>query len=213
MKNIIATLLLITSVSALAECNNLYPNNKKIEVKDTVELCNSWYVAVYNEGLRSTMFVSEVLDFNYNGQERSNKFKVDKRVKKAVTPAEYTNTGWDKGHLVPAGDATSPKEMEESFLMTNIAPQNPTLNRGQWKKLESYIRNRVAKDKITIHVITGVVLSKDETETDIPVPSHFYKVVFFPNKTEYWVAENNSSSKAIRTTSTKLFSLTKIRFK
>lgn len=40
----------------------------------------------------------------------------------------------DHGHLCPAGDCKWSKEaMEQSFLLTNMCPQNSNLNRGDWE--------------------------------------------------------------------------------
>ena len=54
----------------------------------------------------------------------------------------YRGSGYDRGHLKPAADSKgSMEEMESSFLMTNMAPQTPNLNRGIWKQLEEAVRN------------------------------------------------------------------------
>lgn len=44
---------------------------------------------------------------------------------------DYTASGYDRGHMSPAGDSLrSQKAMDETFLMTNIAPQiGPGFNR------------------------------------------------------------------------------------
>jgi hypothetical protein len=60
-------------------------------------------------------------------------------------PNDYRNSGYDKGHLCPAADRSASREdMDATFLMTNIAPQAPALNRGPWEKLESYCPTRRA---------------------------------------------------------------------
>ena len=64
-------------------------------------------------------------------------FFTDKRVKKnyRTTSKDYTNTGYDRGHLAPAADFSfSDIAMSESFYMSNISPQHPSFNRGIWKK-------------------------------------------------------------------------------
>jgi endonuclease G len=44
---------------------------------------------------------------------------------------DYTGSGYDRGHMSPAADALrSQQAMDETFLMTNIAPQiGPGFNR------------------------------------------------------------------------------------
>lgn len=58
-----------------------------------------------------------------------------------VTHASYTNSGFDRGHNCPSADRTrSGAYNAATFLMTNIAPQAPSLNRNAWAGLEEYIR-------------------------------------------------------------------------
>lgn len=192
MKNILIVLLLIISSSALADCPHLYPNQKKIEMKGTKELCNSWYVSIYDERARKVVFVSELLNSKVTLTERSKKFSTDTRVKFAVRDSEYTRSGYDRGHLAPAGDASDQVEMDESFLLTNVVPQAPKLNRGEWKQLESKIRK---KSVDSVYVITGAIYDSDSGMMTVPVPSAMYKAVYYKTGTEYWYADNIDSAK------------------
>jgi endonuclease G len=116
------------------------------------------------------------------GEERSNKFRVDKMVPtESAKSADYTKSGYDRGHLCPAADmGFNPVAMEESFLMSNISPQAPDFNRGIWKELETTVREWAKKEHRLI-VVTGPVF-KDNKGTigqeNILVPGYFYKVVY-----------------------------------
>lgn len=101
----------------------------------------------------------------------------------AVTPSDYTRSGYDRGHLVPAADmAFSEKAMAECFYMSNISPQEPRFNRGIWKKLEEQVREW-AIDYEHLYIVTGPVLSRKakarfpEDKGYIAVPHSFYKVL------------------------------------
>lgn len=93
---------------------------------------------------------------------------------------DYKNTGYDKGHLVPAADlAYSAQTMEESFYLSNITPQVPGFNRGIWKKLETQVR-QWAVDDSAVYIVTGGVLTKDLPGiggNQIPLPKLFFKVI------------------------------------
>ena len=76
----------------------------------------------------------------------------------------------------------------ETFLLSNMSPQHPDLNRGKWRELESAVRELDAKkDVLETYVITGPVFAfeasiemigeDDRNGVTIPVPSHFYKCV------------------------------------
>ena len=72
--------------------------------------------------------------------KRSNNFREDKSIRTgSANLSDYKYSGYDRGHLAPAGDMKSSNTgMSESFFMSNISPQTPSFNRGGWKKLESF---------------------------------------------------------------------------
>ena len=60
---------------------------------------------------------------------------------KSATTNDYKNSGWNRGHMAPAGDMKwSEQAMKESFYLSNICPQNKNLNSGIWKDLEEQVR-------------------------------------------------------------------------
>ncbi len=68
--------------------------------------------------------------------ERTNRFIVDSLIKTGTATVEdYKGSGYDRGHLAPAADmAWSALSMSESFYFSNMSPQDPSFNRGIWKK-------------------------------------------------------------------------------
>ena len=94
--------------------------------------------------------------------------------------SDYSNTGFDKGHLSPSEDNQNSEAVnKESFLMSNISPQLPGFNRGIWADLESWVRDQaVAHD--TIYVVTGPVFINDLGTigaNSVTIPGYFYKVL------------------------------------
>jgi len=72
-----------------------------------------------------------------------------------VTPDDYTGSGFDRGHLVPAADRNRQRTDSDSvFLMTNIFPQARDNNQGPWNDLEMYSRELVNQGK-ELYVIAG----------------------------------------------------------
>jgi endonuclease G len=72
-----------------------------------------------------------------------------------VRPGDYTGSGFDRGHLVPAADRNAtPEDSAAVFLMTNIFPQAPDNNRGPWERLERYCRDLAAQGN-QLHIIAG----------------------------------------------------------
>lgn len=109
-------------------------------------------------------------------------FEIDQAVKTgAASWRNYKNSGYDRGHLVPAGDRSySQQAYDETFLTSNISPQQHAFNAGIWNTLEQKVRYWAEKYD-GVFVVTGGVL-KSGLETigteKVAVPEVFYKVVF-----------------------------------
>lgn len=142
------------------------------------------YTVSYNSEYKTANWVAYELtsqEAKSKKAERSNKFVPDPMLKDATaTNEDYTRTGYDRGHMAPAGDMKwSAKAMRESFYFSNICPQKPGLNRGIWKELEEQSR-LWAMDNGKVLIITGPVISNDMKrlgKNRVGVPPSFYKVI------------------------------------
>ena len=106
----------------------------------------------------------------------------DMEGKNAVVTQDYARSGYDRGHMCPANDSRwSADAMRESFYMTNICPQNPSLNSGDWNELEQACHKWAEEGPI--YIICGPILYKKSKaeyigkEHKIRVPEAFFKVV------------------------------------
>lgn len=98
-----------------------------------------------------------------------------------VDTFDYMRSGYDRGHMCPAADNKwDLKAMEESFLMTNICPQNHNLNVGDWSEMENQCRTWARKWG-DVYVICGPILYRGKHkhigEHKVVVPEAFFKVV------------------------------------
>ncbi len=92
----------------------------------------------------------------------------------------FRGSGYDRGHLCPAGDRRfSYEAYHETFLTSNISPQNREFNAGIWNRLEQKVRYW-ARGKDGVYVVTGGVL-KDRLRSvgyeNVSVPDEFYKII------------------------------------
>lgn len=118
---------------------------------------------------------------------RTNKFKQDDSFPRGfviVDEQDYKYTGYDRGHLCNSEDRTSTYFLnEETFLMSNMMPQTPQLNRGPWERLEAYCR-KLAKRGQKLVIYAGGIGAKDRLgSTGIPIPVYCWKVIYTPEKT------------------------------
>lgn len=102
--------------------------------------------------------------------------------------ADYSNSGYDRGHMAAAANMLwSQTAMDESFLLSNILPQNPSLNRGSWARLEDDVRSWVA-GRETLWVLTGPVFRGNRSiGAGVRVPDALFKVLFDPKRGEAFV--------------------------
>jgi endonuclease G len=127
------------------------------------------------------------IDLESKRAKRKNNFKADPGLQDFVmAPKQYTRSGYDRGHLVPCEDLMSSQEKaDQSFYMSNIAPQLPSFNRGIWKKLENQVR-QYAEENDSVIVITGPFQPMpDPVRPDLPVPGYYYKVVLDISPPDY----------------------------
>ncbi len=113
--------------------------------------------------------------------ERTNKFNIDPKVNTiTASDIDYKGSGYDRGHLAPASDmGWSSITMKESFYYSNMSPQNPSFNRGIWKKLEELVRTWAIENN-NLYIVTGPVLKGEVTSIGInkvSVPKYYYKVI------------------------------------
>ena len=110
------------------------------------------------------------------------KFHEDEEVPQPrATDADYRRSGYDRGHMCPSGDNKwSCLAQEQSFLLTNVCPQDHQLNAGDWNEMESQCR-RWAKRYGDIYIAAGPILFKGRHKTigqnKVTVPEAFFKVV------------------------------------
>ena len=147
---------------------------------------HSGYTVSYNKDLKIPNWVSyELTREETKGKEkRGNRFIADPLVTGPIaTNADYTRSGYDKGHMAPAADMKwSPEAMKESFYFSNMCPQHPQLNRRGWKNLEEKIRNWAIADSAII-IICGPIIEKQPKtigKNKVVVPQRFFKVVLSP---------------------------------
>ncbi len=115
-------------------------------------------------------------------------FEIDKAVTTGAAHwRNYKKSGYDRGHLCPAGDRKFSREAhDETFLTSNISPQRHDFNSGVWNRLEQKVRYW-AKKYDGVFVVTGGVLKgnlKTIGTEDVAVPNQFYKILIDNNTGE-----------------------------
>ncbi|MEW5676909.1 DNA/RNA non-specific endonuclease [Flavobacterium enshiense] len=165
-------------VSTVSEPFDFYPSS----TTNTV-VTRDGFAFSYSEEHEQSEWVAYELsssDFSRRNFERPF-FIEDPKVKtRSADWRNYKKSGYDKGHLCPAGDRKSSYEsFKETFFTSNISPQQHDFNDGVWNRLEQKVRYW-SKKYNGLYVVTGGVLS-DNLKTigreEVAVPNYFYKVL------------------------------------
>jgi endonuclease G len=154
-------------------------------------LRNDAYIAAYSEWRGSALWVSYRVTPPRASQPRlprPDRFEHDWRtlrcltVLSCVTHDDYTGSGYDRGHLAPShviATRYGRAAQHQTFLMSNIVPQSPALNRGAWQRLEA-AEDALSRRVGSFWVITGPIYGRDPQHLPgyklIALPSAFYKI-------------------------------------
>lgn len=125
-----------------------------------------------------------------------------------VVTKDYSNSGYDRGHMCPAADNKDSEEhMRTSFMMTNMCPQTHNLNAGDWAELEDQCREW-AQSYGSVYIVAGPIFDSkkpkkigQEGRMKISVPDRFFKCVLMLGrepKTIAFIYPNAATNKDIR---------------
>lgn len=153
------------------------------------------YVTSYDPRTRTASWVIERLNpasLSGTSDRKFCEFKEDDSVHvfHRSTNADYRGSGFDRGHLAAAANHKwSQKAMDDTFYLSNVAPQNPHLNQVAWNNLEKLCRS-LTKRYLNVFVCTGpLYLPRPEADgkmyvryqvlgrNHVAVPTHFFKVL------------------------------------
>lgn len=168
---------------------------------------NRYYTVGYSYFLRQAKWVLEIVNPNdvYELEKdipRSDNFRPDFRVPVQFRAdlIDFKGSGFDRGHLVPSANQNEiDVQNSETFLLSNMSPQHPNLNRRKWRELEHEVRKLNDENKVLeTYVATGPIIdlsqptefigidpddknemhdNYEDIDVTIPVPHKYFKSV------------------------------------
>ncbi|GLU33451.1 DNA/RNA non-specific endonuclease [Trinickia caryophylli] len=198
MKKFLAGLLMAVAAvqaSAAPACSQFVPGaefpvltNPKMAPKTRL-VCYSDFVVLHSGITHGPLWSAEHLTRDHlreaKEQVRTNKFYEEPSLPagEGATLADYKRSGFDRGHMSPAGDRFSGTAMAESFTLANIVPQDRDNNQHLWARIESAVRKIAARNG-DAYVITGPLFTGGQLRTigatRVFVPTQIFKVVYVP---------------------------------
>lgn len=154
---------------------------------DIVTLKRGEFAIGWSPSLRHPVWAAYhvVKDARFDPLQRPD-FQKDRSVASSPAANDYKRSGYDRGHMVPNRAIVTrygPDEQQKTFLMTNIAPQRPALNRGPWREMEQHITDLWTARYGEIWVIAGAVSPaaankrKRIESAAIDVPEQYYMLI------------------------------------
>lgn len=176
------TLLFLFSIAY----GQMYPISNKFMNEQIVQ--HKYITLQYNDKAEQARWVwyslnNSMLKDNFNRKQTS--FREDPLVhSKTATNSDYRNSNYDKGHLCPANDMEFDMlALNECFYLSNVAPQEHSVNAGVWKEIELAVHKWAVHD--TLWICTGTIVTKDCKrigKNKVAVPTHFWKAVYSVKK-------------------------------
>lgn len=197
------------TATALQGCKaNFYQAPPQVSQKiasNTTGLCFNGFAVLYSGITKTPLWSAENLT-DRRVITAKNMTRVDNFHEEGRLPAEYrshlkdyTQTGYDRGHLSPNGDMSDSESQYDSFSLANIAPQHPTNNQKTWVKLET--KTRVIAQKYgQVYVVTGVAFVGEgvkKLKDNVIVPTHFFKALYLPttNQAVAFISPNDDTQR------------------
>jgi len=168
-------------------------------------LSHTAYCLSYNKETRCPNWVAWNLSADHADGEwaRSNDYREDYNVPAPrATNEDYRASSWSRGHMCPAGDCKwDANAMSETFLLSNMCPQDRNLNSGLWNRIEMDCR-KWAQRYGSVYIVCGPLFYNKEHETigvnKVVVPEAFFKVILCMKgkpKAIGFVVKNNAGTK------------------
>ncbi len=145
---------------------------------------NRGFTVAYDETRQLPAWAAYTLgaDPELHAFARPSRFRVDDRTQARVSHGDYTNSGFDRGHMAPNFAIMTrfgQEAQRDTFFMSNVVPQPGALNQGPWRLLEDRIANDYANELGQVWVVTGPLFD-DEVEqlaAAVEIPDAFFKIV------------------------------------
>ncbi|PFX28236.1 Nuclease EXOG, mitochondrial [Stylophora pistillata] len=174
----------------------VFPSSRKLRIENHV-LC-------YDQAKKTPRWVLEHLTRDKVKGEANrihSAFKPDPNIPAVFHSSndDYWDSGWSRGHMAPASNNKYDQDaMNQTFLLSNIVPQNLDNNANYWYRLEAYCRS-LTKRYSDVYIVSGPLylpIEKDGKKmvqyevigaNNVAVPTHLYKVILAEDKSKHSV--------------------------
>ncbi len=198
-----ALLAFIVATSSWAQaafegCQDQFPGKQPPVITATQhrDICFNSFAVLHSGATKTPVYVVERLNkdrlLDAKGEKRTNKFYEEARlpIRDRATLNDYKGSGFDRGHMAPAGDMPNPEAMAQSFSLSNVVPQSRQHNQRLWAKIENDTRKYVMRASGDVFVFTGPWYKNGHQTIGagrVAVPDVIWKMVYDASTGRSWV--------------------------
>jgi endonuclease G len=175
--------------------NETPPSVTNISAWHPRALCFDSFAVMHSGQTRTPLYVAERLNrdrlMDARHERRTDRFYEEARLPRSERSqlSDYAHSGYDRGHLAPAGDQPNTMAMAQSFSLSNMIPQASENNRGPWADIEKATRKYAMRARGDVYVITGPVFTENSQSigaNHVRVPDYIYKLVYDASTNRAW---------------------------
>lgn len=161
-------------------------NPPKVNKSSVQDVCFDSFAVLYSPQTKTAIYSAEKLNrdrlMDALDEQRTDEFYEEARLPfgARATLNDYRGSGYDRGHLAPAGDMPNRNAMSQSFSLANVIPQNATNNRKGWANIEKATRKFAMRAKGDVYVLTGPAYGNNPKSIgdSVLVPDYIWKLVY-----------------------------------
>ena len=198
VKNYLSMVLLLPYLAFSAMCGDLskfYPAQTVVE--------HGRYALSFDAARRCPRWVCWRIEGVAKAADRKGMvFHADPAVYRSPSKTDYDSSGFDIGHMCPAGDMTSDSvSLKDTFSTANACPQLAALNRGDWKELEAALHSEACTKPVWC--VCGPIWLTGRSaligDGGTAVPDSFFKIAYGGTCTvsRAWVFPNKAGNRPL----------------
>lgn len=164
------------------------------DTTDDYYIVRSQYVVSYNKNKNEANWVAwKLVASDFGDVDRySGNFIADTSLPASfykTKHADYTNTGFDRGHIVRSEERTvTVADNKATFILSNVIPQTPDLNQGVWLKFEYFCQDLASKQNKDLYIYSGPIFTPGVENflgyTKVRIPDSCFKIVVVLEKNQ-----------------------------
>ncbi|WP_153101815.1 DNA/RNA non-specific endonuclease [Paraburkholderia hayleyella] len=207
----VCLLLTLATHAAVASCSSFTPNDQWPVLTNpkmapaTRLLCYDDFAVLHSGITHGPLWSAEHLTRAHieaaRDMVRTNRFFADARLPagEGAMLTDYRRSGFDRGHMSPAGNRWNPQAMAQSFSLANVVPQNHLHNQQLWSRLETAVRKLAMQDG-EVYVVTGPMFTGAQLQTigerGVFVPTQLFKLIYVPSRQRaFAVVSDNANTR------------------